>query len=303
VLAGALLVAGFYTVRPSEQAIVLRFGAPQPLPKLPGIHWRIPFVDRVVRAEVTKTYTMPVGFRLADEVQRRESLPGESQWLTGDTNILSVRLSIQYQIADPAAYLLGSRFPPELLRRASEAAVTEALGSMEVDDALTTGRLALVDAVRKRAQSTLDQCQSGLRIASVAIRAVEPPDAVRAAFQDVQNARSDRERLINEATGSANESLPRARGEAQTMVQDAINVALRRTAKAGGDTDRFDAVRKEAERAPATFRQRAYLEAMERILPRMRLYVIEGQPGQTRLRLIDGVLSPAAAAPTPVPPE
>jgi membrane protease subunit HflK len=286
-LAAVFIGMGFYTVRPSEAALVLRFGSPvQPI-RRSGIHWRWPGVDRVLRVEITRTYTMPVGFRMVDEVRGIAAQSEESMWLTGDTNSLAVQLTLQFQVADPAAFLLGSEDPPAAVRRGAEAAVTEALGSLPVDEVLTTGRVVFLDRVRKETQAFLNGSGSGIQILSVALRSVEPPEPVRAAFQDVQNARSDREKLINEATGYANETLPRSRGEAETLSQLALSDRNRRTEQALGDTRRFEALRREAARDPDLLRERVYLETMQRILPRTRLFVIEGKGSDTRIRIFD----------------
>jgi modulator of FtsH protease HflK len=292
------VVAGFYTVRPSEAALVLRFGSPVQPVRRSGIHWRWPGVDRVLRVEITRPYTMPVGFRTADEVRGVAAQTEESKWLTGDTNSLSVQLTLQYQVADPAAFLLGSEDPPAAVRRGAEAAVTEALGSLPVDDVLTTGRVVFLDRVRRETQAFLNGSGSGIQILSVALRSVEPPEPVRAAFQDVQNARSDREKLINDATGYANETLPRSRGEAETLSQLAQSDRTRRIEQALGDAHRFEALRKEAARDQDLLRERVYLETMQRVLPRTRLFVIEGKGSDTRIRVFD----PPLPTPETTPP-
>ncbi len=304
--AAAVIVGmGFYTVRPSEAALVLRFGSPVQPVRRSGIHWRWPWVERVRKVEITRTYTMPVGFRMAGESGATVSGADESMWLTGDTNSLAVQLTLQFQVADPAAFLLGSEDPPAAVRRGAEAAVTEALGSLPVDDVLTTGRVVLLDRVRKETQAFLNGSGSGIQILSVALRSVEPPEQVRAAFQDVQNARSDREKLINDATGYANETLPRSRGEAETLTQLALADRNRRVEQALGDVHRFEAIRKEAARDPGLLRERVYLETMQRLLPRTRLFVIEGKGSDTRIRVLDPSVPvpPAASAPAKAPGE
>ena len=285
--AAAILAMGIYTVRPSEAALVVRLGSPVLPARRSGIHWRWPGIDRVLRLEVTRTYTMPVGFRMIDETRGVAAQPAESQWLTGDTNSLSVQLTVQYQIVDPRAFLLGSADPVSAVRRGAEAAVTASLGSLPVDDVLTTGRVVLLDQVRRRTQTFLRESGSGIQILSVALRSIEPPEPVRAAFQDVQNARSDRERFVNDATGYANEILPRSRGEADALRQKAASDHNRRVEQALGDAHRFDTLAREAARNPSLLRERIYLETMQRILPRTRLFVIEGKGSDTRLRLFD----------------
>ncbi|HEV7498536.1 MAG TPA: hypothetical protein VGQ33_00975, partial [Vicinamibacteria bacterium] len=136
------------------------------------------------------------------------------------------------------------------------------------------------------AQDILDGYGAGVHLVSLVLRSAEPPPRVTAAFQDVQNARSDREKLINQARGYANETVPRARGEAETMTAAATAEQGRRVESAKGDAGRFESVRAAIGGAGDAFRQRVYLETLERVMPRVRVYVVEGGAGGTRLRLV-----------------
>jgi modulator of FtsH protease HflK len=280
----ALWVAtSVYVVRPSELGVVQRFGAPRASLLRPGLHFCPRGIDRVSRVEATRAFTMSIGFEMGDSL---EGIEEDALWLTGDTNILSARLVAQYQVSDPVLYLLKTRDAGEVMRRATETAVTESLAATAVDDVLTTGRAKLLESVRSRAQALLDDYGVGVHIQSLVLRSAEPPAAVIGAFKDVQDARSDREKLINQARGYANETVPKARGEAETLTGAAAGERNRRVEAAKGDAGRFEAVRAAASRAPADFRKRVYLDALERIVPRMRLYVIEAGGGGTRLRLV-----------------
>lgn len=276
-------IASTYAVRPSELAVVLRFGEPLPNLLRPGLHFCPRGVERVIRVEATRAFTLAVGFEMQDG--REMPLP-DASWLTGDTNILSLRLAVQYQVSDPVRYLVRTQEPPEILRRTTETAITKCLASAAVDDVLTTGRAALLERIRKETQALLDAYGAGVHVVSLALRSAEPPPAVIAAFKDVQDARSDREKLVNEARGYANETVPRARGEAETLTSGAAGERHRRVEAARGDTERFAAVRAEASRAPDLFRQRVYLETLDRLVPRLRVFVTEPGEGGTRLRLV-----------------
>ena len=299
VAAGALVVvwflAGIVAVRTSQQGVVLRFGGPRPIPLMPGIHW-VPFgIDRVVKVEVTKTETVPIGFRTAEGGRTATLAADEGQWLTGDTNILAVELAVQYRVVRPVEWVVNGRDTQEQVRRAAESVVTDAMGKLPVDEALTAGRLTLLEEVRRGTQELLDAWQSGVGIVSVAIRSVDPPPAVLAAFQDVQNAKSDRERFVNEAESYANDTLPRARGEAGAIVSAEASQRQRRVQEALGDAARFEALRREASLAPGPLRARLYLETLEKVLPRMKVYVVDEG---TRLRLVrtEAARSPSAPA-------
>jgi membrane protease subunit HflK len=290
-------IASTYAVRPSELAVVLRFGAPLPELLRPGLHFCPRGIERVIRVEATRTFTMPVG---SEREPAEEGSPADDPfWLTGDTNILSVGLALQYQISDPLSYLARTQEPPEVLRRATEAAITGSLASATVDDVLTTGRAALLERIRTNAQRLLDHYGTGIHIVSLALRSAEPPPPVVAAFQDVQDARSDRERVVNLARGYANETVPKARGEAGTLVAGAAGERNRRVESARGDSERFSAVRTEASRAPDLFRHRVFLESLDRLLPRMRVYVTEAGEGGTRLRLVERAPAKRLKGPRP----
>ncbi len=293
-LGAAWFLSGIVALRTSQQGVVLRFGEPRPIPLAPGIHWVPRGIDRVVKVEVTRTETVPIGFR-TPEGRRAVSLPGdEGQWLTGDTNILAVELAVQYRVARPVEWVVNGRDTQEVVRRAAESVVTDARGKLPVDEALTSGRLTLLEEVRRGTQELLDAWRSGVGVVSVAIRSVDPPPAVLAAFEDVQNAKSDRERFVNEAESYANDTLPRARGEADSLVSSAASGRLRRVEEARGDAARFEALRREASLAPAPLRARLYLETLEEVLPRMKVYVVDEG---TRLRLV----RPETAATRSVP--
>ncbi len=294
-LAAVWLLSGIVAVRTSQQGVVLRLGVPRPIPLTPGIHWVPRGIDRVVKVEVTKTETVPIGFRTAEGGLEATLSADEGQWLTGDTNILAVQLAVQYRVAKPVEWVVNGRDTRELVRRATESVVTDAMGRLPVDEALTAGRLTLLEEVRRGTQGLLDDWQSGVGIVSVAIRSVDPPPAVLAAFQDVQNAKSDRERYVNEAESYANDTLPRARGEAGALVSSAVSQRQRRVEEAHGDAARFESLRREASLAPGPLRARLYLETLEEVLPRMKVYVVDEG---TRLRLV----RPEAAGGVPIPP-
>lgn len=286
------LLSGVVALRTSQQGVVLRFGAPRPIPLGPGIHWVPRGIDRVVKVEVTRTETVPIGFRSGEDGRTSPVAVDEGQWMTGDTNVLALQLAVQYRIARPVEWVASGGEAPELVRRAAESAVTGALGTLGVDEALTGGRLRLVEEVRRGAQGLLDSWRCGVDVVSVALRSVDPPAPVVAAFQDVQNAKSDRERFVNEAESYANETLPRARGEADALLSAAASQRLKRVEEARGDAARFEALRRESSLAPGPLRARLYLETLEEVLPRMRVYVVDGG---TRLRLV----RPDAATPAP----
>jgi len=276
------LGAGFYVVDTDEQAVVRRFGAIAERVG-PGMHYRLPWpVDRVDVVKTTSVMKTGVGFRLP-EGERTTAVGMEL--LTGDTNILSVALVLQYVIRSPAEFLFRIEDPETLIGSLAETVLTETVIGMAVDDVLTTGRLAIQERVKTETQAMLDRYQSGVQITSSSIMAITLDKSVAEAFQEVTDAMADREKSRNEARIYANNLLPKARGEAHVVVRAAQAYRQQRIAEAIGDTDRFLALLEEHEKAPEITRSRLYLEAMERILPKVQMYVIDTEKGQVPLNL------------------
>lgn len=276
------LGAGFYVVDTDEQAVVRRFGAIAERVG-PGMHYRLPWpVDRVDVVKTTSVMKTGVGFRLP-EGERTTAVGMEL--LTGDTNILSVALVLQYVIRSPAEFLFRIEDPETLIGSLAETVLTETVIGMAVDDVLTTGRLAIQERVKTETQAMLDRYQSGVQITSSSIMAITLDKSVAEAFQEVTDAMADREKSRNEARIYANNLLPKARGEAHVVARAAQAYRQQRIAEAIGDTDRFLALLEEHEKAPEITRSRLYLEAMERILPKVQMYVIDTEKGQVPLNL------------------
>jgi membrane protease subunit HflK len=281
-LLAAWLGAGFYVVDTDEQAVVRRFGEIAQRVG-PGMHYRLPWpVDRVDVVKTTSVMKTGVGFRLA-EGERTTAVGMEL--LTGDTNILSVGLVLQYVIRSPAEFLFRIEEPETLIGSLAETVLTETVIGMAVDEVLTTGRLAIQERVKTETQAMLDRYQSGVQITSSNIMTITLDQSVADAFQEVTDAMADREKSRNEARIYANNLLPKARGEAHAVVRAAQAYRQQRIAEAIGNTDRFLALLEEHEKAPEITRSRLYLEAMERILPKVQMYVIDTEKGQVPLNL------------------
>jgi membrane protease subunit HflK len=279
---GAYLGTGLFTVSADEQAIVRRFG--RVTGRLgPGIHYRLPWpVDRVDVLKTTTVTKTGVGFTLPEGETR--GVTG-MEVLTGDTNILSVAVAVQYVIVNPAAYLFEVESPAQLIGRVAESVLTETVIGMPVDDVLTTGRLAIQERVKSETQGILDRYRSGIQLTSASIMTIALDSAVAQAFQDVASASANRENKINEARTYVNNVVPKARGEAQSIILAAQSYREQRIAGAVGDTTRFLELLTEYTKAPEITRSRLYLEAMEKILPKVKKYVVDSERGRQPLNL------------------
>jgi membrane protease subunit HflK len=282
VLLGAYFASGFYVVGSDQRAVVRRFGAIAEQVG-PGMHYRVPWpVDSVNVVKTTSVMKIGVGFVLPSG---DGELPPGPELLTGDTNIVNVNLILQYVIHDPAEFLFQIKDADAFIEAAAEAAVTETIAGMPVDEVLTRGRVAVQERVKKQTQEVLDQRRSGISIVSASIMAMTLDRSVAQAFQDVANAMSDREKMINEARAYQNNLIPKARGDARTLLSEAEAYKQQRIAEAVGGASRFLSLQKEYGKGPDITRTRLYLEAMEKILPRVRLYVVDSDKGRVPLHL------------------
>lgn len=286
-LAVGYLGAGFYSVQSDESAVAFVLGRAVGRDELPGMHWNPPWPFGRVLVEKTATnFTMPIGYRL---LERPSEPPISDLWLTGDTNVITGRLDIQYSIRSLTQFALAHEQPRELLRRAGERALSRFLVSEGVDAAITTKRAALQEFVRRTVQELLDADGVGIQVQAVSVQELAPPleGQVRAAFQEVQNSSADRERTISEAHAYEAQVLAEAQGEAQRRLSEATGTRYRRIEVASGEAQRFQALAREHDRAPAVTEQRIYLETLERLLPSIQTYVVEpAKDGKVNLRIV-----------------
>ncbi len=279
---GTHLASGFYVVGADEHAVVRRFGAVE-AEVGPGMHYRLPWpVDRLDIIKTTSVMKVGVGFSLP---AGESAAPSGMELLTGDTNIVNAALVLQYVIRDPAAFLFQIEEPEAFVEAIAEGVLTETVVGMPIDEVLTRGRIAVQDRVKAKTQELLDRRHSGVRIVSASIMTITLDRSVVQAFQDVADAMADREKVINEARAYASNLIPKARGEARTRLSEAEAYKQHRVADAVGETSRFVALQKEYEKVPDVTRTRLYLEAMEKILPKLQLYIIDSDKGRVPLHL------------------
>lgn len=239
---------GFYQLDEQQRAVVLRLGAFHNIVGS-GIHWNPPFVDTVIKENVT----------------RQRSYTTQGAMLTEDENIVEVQLSVQYNIGDLRKFTMSIRKPEHALEEATDSAVRHAVGSSKMDDVLTVGRDKIAIDVKSRLQKYLDAYQTGIVVTTVNIEKTQPPTAVQAAFDDVIKAREDEQRVQNEAQTYANTVIPEARGMAKRVFEESLAYRDRVVARAQGEAARFDALFTEYKKAPEVTRERLYIETMQDI--------------------------------------
>ena len=263
------LVLGVYTVDQQERGVVLRFGEVQEGIVLPGLHWNPPLIDRVMIENVTRV----------------RSRPHQSEMLTEDENIVKVKMTVQYVINDIAKYMLEVREPDKSLYQATESALRHVVGSTEMHEVLTEGRATLALEVRERIQNYMENYGTGIQVTQVNIDETAPPDAVRAAFDDVIKAREDEVRLRNEADAYSNQIVPEARGNAQRLLEEAQAYKERVIAQSRGEAERFNKLYAEYRLAPEVTKSRMYIDTIESVMSNSTKVMIDVDGGNNLLYL------------------
>ena len=271
------LLTGFYKVNANEQGVVLRFGE-WVRTTLPGLHYHLPYPIEIAKTpKVTKVNKTEIGFRAIGTSQRM--LLEESLMLTGDENIVDINFSVFWIIDDAGKFLFKLRNPEKSVKSVSESVMREVIGITPIVDALAAGRQEIETKSLSKIQIVLDNYESGVKITQLQLQKVDPPDQVIDSFRDVQRARADKEKVINEAIAYKNDLIPRARGEAEQILQEAEAYKREIVARSEGDTDRFNSVLKAYKNNEDVTRNRIYLETLEKIFQNATKVIIDTKQG------------------------
>jgi modulator of FtsH protease HflK len=268
---------GIYVIPPAEQGIVLRFGAYVDTLS-PGFHLRFPPpIETVNRVNVGETRQTNVGFRTSEDSESASSAVRESMMLTGDQNIMHVDFTVQWQVKNALEFLFQVEDVENTVKAVSESAIREFVGQTPVDLIMTVNRGKIEEQVRETVQRVLDSYRAGVSIISVSLQTTQAPQEVIDAFNDVQAASADRDRKVNEAQKYANTIVPRARGDAAKIEQDAAAYKEQAVTLAKGEAQKFMSVLEQYRVAPQVTRERLYVETMERILGRTNKVILESK--------------------------
>ena len=271
------LLSGFYKVNANEQGVVLRFGE-WVRTTLPGLHYHLPYpIERAKTPKVTKVNKTEIGFRELNNTQRM--LLEESLMLTGDENIVDINFSVFWVINDAGKYLFKLRNPDASVKSISESVMREVIGNTPIADALAERRQEIEILSLDKIQNVLDKYESGIEVTQLQLQKVDPPDQVIDSFRDVQRARADKEKVINEGIAYKNDIIPRARGEAEQIIQKAEAYKREVVARSEGDAQRFESVLKSYKNNEDVTKKRIYLETLEGIFQNATKVIIDTKQG------------------------
>ena len=282
IIAAVWLMSGIYVVDPDEQGVVTRFGAFVGR-TTPGINYHLPWpIESVSTPPVTREQAVYIGYRLGNSQGARD-IPEESLMLTGDENIIDTNFTVFWVIKDAAAFLFNVENPDNQLdgtvKAVAESAMREVVGKNQIEPILTANREPIQDEVRDLMQRILDSYNAGVTVTRVQMQKADPPAQVIESYRDVQAARTDQDRMRNEAEAYANKVVPEARGQAARIVQQAEGYKQQVTAEAQGEAARFISIYDQYKKAPDVTRRRIYLDTMRDVLGDMNKVIVDNKGG------------------------
>lgn len=259
---------GIYQVDEKDRAVVLRFGKYVDTYG-PGLHWNPPLIESKTIVSVTE--------------ERQYASRG--MMLTKDENIVELPLTVQYNVADPKAFVLEVKNPELSLQQATDSALRHVVGSNTLDDVVSVGREQIGVDVQRRLQEYLDNYGSGIQVVKITIQEAKPPSEVKDAYDDVIKAREDQERLVNEAQAYSNGIIPESRGKAQRLIEEANGYKAKVVVEATGKAQRFENLLAEYRKAPEVTRERLYLDAVEEVMSKSSKVLVDVEGGNNMLYL------------------
>jgi len=288
------LASGFYIVPEGQRGVVLRFGKFVEA-TFPGPRWHLPYpIESAEVVNLLGVRTVEVGYR--NNVKSK--VLKESLMLTDDENIIDVQFAVQYVLKSPNDYLFNSREPDESVLQAAETAVREVVGKSSMDFVLYEGRAEVASRAHKLMQAILDRYGTGITVSKVTMQNAQPPEQVQSSFDDAVRAGQDRERQKNEGQAYANDVIPKARGMAARLNEEAEGYKQRVIEQAEGDASRFRQIVVEYAKAPQVTRDRLYIETMQQGMQNSSKVLGDQKGGNNLLYLpLDKIMQ--MSAPTP----
>jgi membrane protease subunit HflK len=298
------LASGFYIVDAGERGVVLRFGKYAETTQ-PGPRWHLPYpFETMEMVNVEQVRTVEVGYH--NNVKAK--VLSEALMLTDDENIIDLQFSVQYTLKDPEDYLFSNRDPDEAVKQAAETAMREIVGKSKMDYVLYEGRADIAVRATKLMQEILDRYKTGISLSKLNMQNAQPPEQVQAAFDDAVKAGQDRERLKSEGQAYANDVIPKARGVAARLLEEAMGHKQRVVAQSEGDASRFKQILVEYTKAPQVTRERLYQDTMQQVMTNTTKVLVDDKQGGNLLYLpLDKLMqmtqpgTPQSAAPATQP--
>lgn len=270
----------FYSINEQEQAVITTFGKAKTVSES-GLHFKIPIIQRVQKVDTT-IQGMPIGY----DMYTGQSIEDESVMITLDFNFVNVDFFLEYRVADPIKYLYASQYPQTILKNIAQSNIRSVVGGYLVDDVITTGKFEIQSTIKDQIINELLDHDIGIQLVNLTIQDSEPPtEEVMEAFKSVETAKQGKDTSINNANKYRNEQLPKAEAEVDKIIQEAESAKARKVNQAQAEVARFNEMYDEYTKYPLITKQRMYYEAMEDILPSVKVIIDSGDGTQKMLPL------------------
>ena len=274
------LVSGSYIVDEGRRGVVTRFGKYTET-TTPGLRWHLPFpIESVEVIDFSQVKTVEIGYRNGNP---KNKIAKESLMLTDDENIIDIQFAVQYNLKSAPDFVFNTRKPDDIVFQVAQTAMSEVVGRSQMDYVLYEGRAQIAAETEKLMQTMLDKYGTGVYIQRVTLQNTQPPEQVQAAFDDAVKASQDRERQKNEGQAYANDIIPRARGMASRLLQEADGYNASVVQRAEGDASRFRQILVEYTKAPVVTRERLYLDMMQSVLGNSSKVLVDQKSGSSNL--------------------
>lgn len=293
IIACILIFDSTYQIKEQEQAVLITFGKARSVTNS-GLHFKLPLLQQVKKVDTTIQ-----GFTIGYNSDTNETIDEEAVMITSDYNFINADFFVEYKISDPVKALYASQQPQRILKNLSQSCIRTVIGSYDVDSVLTTGKNEIQAAIKEMVLQKLEEQDIGIQLINVTIQDVEPPTKeIMEAFKAVETAKQGKETALNNANKYRNEKLPNAQAESDKIIKDAEAFKQERINESAGQVARFNAMYEEYVKNPTVTKQRMFYEAMEDILPDLKIVIDSSDGVQKVLPLEPYVTMQGAAADT-----
>lgn len=285
VIAAILLFGSFYTIKEQEQAVVTTFGKAKTVGTA-GLHFKIPVIQRVEKVDTT-IKSLSIGYDMTTGAK----IETESMMITSDFNFVNVDFFVEYKVSDPVKALYASTDPVIILKSIAQSSIRTVVGSYKVDDVITTEKFEIQSAIKASILDKLTDQNIGIQLVNITIQDSEPPtDEVMEAFKSVETAKQGKETALNNANKYRNEKLPQAEAQVDKILQEAESTKTQRMNEAEAEVARFNEMYEEYSKYPLITKQRMFYEAMEEVLPSLKVVIDSGNSGVQKLLPLEPII-------------
>lgn len=286
IIAAVLVFNSFYTINEQEAAVVTTFGIASASTES-GLHFKIPFVQ-----QVTKVDTTIKGFPIGYDAHTNNTIEDESLMITSDFNFVNVDFYVEYRVTDPVKALYASENYEAVLKTIAQSSIRAEIGSYPVDSVITTGKSEIQSNIKDKITRHLEQHDIGITLINITIQDAEPPTAeVLEAFMNVESAKQGAETAVNNANKYRNEQIPAAEAEVDKVLKEAESTKEARINEAQGQASRFNEIYNEYKKYPLITKQRMFYEAMEELLPELKVIIDGSESGTEKILPIEPLIS------------